>query len=401
MSGTVISTIIPIIFAPVMSRIFNPADFGVIGLYVSISMLLGVIAYSHYSHAIMLAGDKEEAKQVIWFTLFITACVSLLVFLITIVLYFFTTAIDHSAVGFWYMFMPLSVFLNGVNATLLIWANRVQQYRTLANNRVIQALLTIIIQISLGLLIKNETGLMIGLLGGQLISAVLLLKDFFVKETYSIGNPDKKEFKKIAIRHKNFFFYSTPSDFINSLINQAPFFLLQKFASISAVGSYAFTQRLLGLPQMFISSAITDVFKQKASVIYNAEGNCKSVFVKTFKSLGLLGLLPFLVLFAFAPQIIVFIFGEQWKEAGIYTQFLGIMYYCRFVISPLSYVYFIAGRLRENFYLHILFLFSTVAAFYIGNYFFEDRTMMILCYSIMYSIIYIIYLIRSYKFSCP
>lgn len=400
MSGTVLSTVIPIIFSPVMSRIFTPQDFGIIGLYVSITTILGVIAYSHYQNAILLAATNDEAKQIIWFTLLIIAIVSLGIFLLISALYFFSVSIMHSSVGLWYFFMPLSVFLNGINATLIIWGNRIQKYKILASNRVVQAVFTVAIQIGIGIFINNETGLMVGLLVGQIVSAFLLAKVFLLNQTISIGIPHSREFKGIAIRYKSLLLFSTPAELINALINQTPFFLLQKFSGIASVGSYAFTQRLLGLPQVFISSAIGDVFKQKASVSYHAEGNCRSMFVKTFMSLALIGFFPFVILILFAPTLIVFVFGEQWHEAGVFTQILGIMFYFRFVISPLTYVYFIAGKLKENFLLHVLFLIAVIIAFYAGHYFFGSSIMMILFFSITYSLIYLVYLVRSYKFSC-
>jgi hypothetical protein len=75
------------------------------------------------------------------------------------------------------------------------------------------------------------------------------------------------------------------------------------------------------------------------------------------------------------------------------------MFFFRFIVSPLSYVYIIAGKQREDFVLHILFLCLTTASFYISNLLFENKNLMILFYACAYSLVYIVYLIRSYKFS--
>ncbi len=399
MTGTVIAAIIPILSAPIMSRIFTSSDYGVLGLYMSISGLIGVLAYSHYANAIMLPKENIEARQILWFSVFISTAISLLTLLIFISLYLFTNLFSSSSIGFWYFFIPLSILLNGFNATLLIWANRTQKYRNLSFNRIIQALLTVAVQITLGILIKNETGLLVGLLLGQSISVFLLLYAFFNSGEFGIGVPNRKAFKNIAVKYKGLLFYGTPSDFINNLINQTPIFLLQKFAGISYVGYYNFTQRFLGLPQQFISSAIVDIFKQKASYSYSHFGNCREVFVKTFKALSMLAILPFIVIFFFAPSLFSFVFGQQWYTAGIFAQFLGIMFFFRFIVSPLSYVYILANKLKEDFLLHILFLVLTTASFYISNYFFDRKDMMILTYSLTYSFVYLIYLVRSYSFS--
>jgi O-antigen/teichoic acid export membrane protein len=399
MTGTVISAIIPIITAPIMSRLFTANDYGILGLYMSISGLIGVIAYSHYSQAIMLPKDDEDARQVLWFSAFFSTVVSLIALVAFIVLLYFTKYINTSSLRFWFFFIPVSIFLNGVNAILLIWANRMQKYLQLSYNRVIQALITAIVQIVIGLLVKNETGLLIGLLLGQSLSVLLLLRVFFNTGEFGIGKPDTREFKKIAGQYKRLLIYSTPSDFINNLINQTPIFLLQKYAGVSYVGYYNFTQRFLGLPQQFLSSAIVDVFKQKASYNYSQYGNCREVFVKTFKVLSLIAIIPFVIIILFAPSLFSFAFGQQWYNAGIFAQFLGIMFFFRFIISPLTYVYIIAGKMKEDFVLHIAFLVLTTASFYISNLLFENKNFMILIYACTYSIVYLVYLIRSYKFS--
>jgi O-antigen/teichoic acid export membrane protein len=399
MTGTVISAVIPILSAPIMSRLFTTSQYGVLGLYMSISGLIGVIAYSHYTQAIMVAKGDEDAKQIIWFTIFFCAVISIATYLVLFFMGYFSNLLEKSAVGNWVFLIPVSIFFNGINATVLLWANRIKQYKALASNRVIQALSTIVVQIILGITLKNETGLLMGLITGQLVSVVLLLKQFGGTLDTGIGRPVPSRFKDIAIQYKNLLFYSTPSEFINNLINQTPIFLMQKFAGISYVGSYNFTTRFLGLPQQFLSSAIVDVFKQKASFSYNKEGNCEEVYKKTFKFLSLVGIVPFGILMFIAPYLFAFVFGEQWRQAGVFAQFLSIMYFFRFIVSPLSYIYIIAGKLREDFILHLFFLLLTTLSFYIGDKFLHDKIYLILVYSLSYSSVYLIYLFRSFQFS--
>jgi O-antigen/teichoic acid export membrane protein len=398
-TGTLFSTIIPILFAPVMTRIFTTSDYGVLGLYMSISGLIGVLAYVHYPQAIILSKDDEEARQAMWFSIGFSAMIALLSFIVIAVLYFLLNDFKHTSLRFWLLLIPLSVILNGITSSMMVWANRHQQYKILASNRIIQAVLTVVIQISFGLLINNETGLLLGLLGGQAISAFLLWFRFRNNETASLNLPQPATFRGIAYQYRKLLIYSTPSEFINNLINQTPIFLLQKFGGIAYVGSYNFTQRLLGMPQLFLSSAIVEVFKQKASVAYNTTGNCRGVFIKTFKALGLLAILPFSLIILFSPPVFAFVFGEEWRMAGEFARFLGILFFFRFIVSPLTFTYFIVGRLKEDFWLHILFLLVTTLSFYIGNIFIDDKKYLILVYAVSYTGVYLIYFFRSFYFS--
>lgn len=382
-----------------MSRIFSSADYGILGLYMSISGLIGVIAYIHYPQGIMLAKCDDEARQLMWLSIVFSLLVALVSFIVILLVYVYASKLFAETLRFWIFLIPVSVFLSGVSNTIMVWANRHQLYKILASNRIIQAVFTVTVQISFGLLVKDETGLMLGLIGGQFISSFLLIIRFKKNDIAPINKPRIQTFKTVAYKYRSLLFFSTPSGFINNLINQLPIFLLQKFGGLAYVGSYNFTQRLLGMPQLFLSSAIVEVFKQKASVAYNSTGNCRAIFIKTLKALFILSLIPFTVIIVLGPSLFTFIFGNQWQLAGEFAQFLGILFFFRFIVSPLTYVYTIAGKLKEDFYLHILFLLVTTLSFYIGDKLVEDKRFLILIYSIGYVGVYIIYFFRSYYFS--
>lgn len=398
-TGTFFATVIPILFSPVMTRLYNTADYGVLGIYIAINGLIGVIAYVHYPQAIMLAKDIDKARQVMWFSIFFSSGIAILSLLIIVSLYNFVPSFYNSVLKFWIFFIPLSVFLNGISSSVMTWANRNQHYKVLASNRIIQAIATVVVQICIGLLFKNETGLMLGFIGGQILGVILLWVNFKKPDMQALDKPQIGYFKGIAIEYRRLLIFSTSSEFINNLINQMPIFLLQRFSGISYVGSYNFTQRLLGMPQQFLSTAIVEVFRQKASHQYNETGENKQLFQKTFKSLVLLSFPIFLILFFFSPILFEFVFGKDWKLAGELARFLCIMFFFRFVGSPLSYMYYIAGKFKEDLLIHILFLIITILSFYVANQVFADKRFLLLTYSISYSIAYIFTIARSYHFS--
>jgi O-antigen/teichoic acid export membrane protein len=398
MGGTFVGAIVPVVTSPIMSRIFSPTDYGVIGIYMSLCGLIGVLAFSHYQHAVILTKSEKESKQSVWFSLCVCCTVSLIVGLVIALLHILYPEGTFS-LGRWAFWIPLSIIANGVSSTLFLWANRNQCYRQMASNRLVQALITVFFQIVFGITMKNESGLMVGLLAGQIGGSLLLFRHFIFNRTYGIGAPEFGAFKGLAYKYQSLVLLNTPSEFINNLIAQLPVFLLQKYVGLSVVGSYNFTQRILGLPQIFFSSAVVDIFKQKASSAYNSEGNCRAIFTKTAIFLAAFAIIPFAFLALFAPYIFLYVFGSQWTEAGIFAQYLSLLFFFRFIVSPLSYMYIIAGRLKEDLVLHVFFLFLTVGSFYFGNFLFEQKKYILLLYSILYSCVYLVYFIRSYHFS--
>lgn len=399
MTGSILSIIIPIITAPISSRIFDASDYGILGLYVAINGVINVIAYAHYQHAILLEKEEEGAKQYLWFTILFCIVIALICGVAIGILYVTTIVIETSVIGFWIVFLPLSIVCNGITSCFLLWANRIQEYKLISTNRVIQAILTVIVQIWIGILIPGEAGLLTGFILGQVISAYLLLRKYLNSQQHGVGKPPTKGFLKMGTQYKGLLFYSAPSEFINTLINQAPVFLLQRFSGIAYVGNYNFTQRLLGMPQMLLSSAIVEVFRQKAVKQYNDTGNCRPIFIKTLKILTAIAVVSFAVIFLYSPQLFEFAFGSQWREAGELARILGILFFFRFVISPLTYVYTISKRFREDLIMHILLLLVITVSFLIGSYLFDNDRFLLLIYSMSYSSFYLVYLFRSYKLS--
>lgn len=401
MSGTVLAQMLPILLSPVMTRIFSPSDYGVLGLYMAISGILNVLVTSQYNHAIMLPDSDDDSINIIGVCYLIAIFASIFVFLIVIL---FSRQIcslfDSELLKLWLFLLPCSVMMSGCYSALNYWTNRKCKYKRLAISRIGQALISVSMQITLGLLYHGATGLLIGLLAGQLTSTLILL--------FQVWQDDKALFLKyiklnsmrnMAISHRLFAFYLLPADFINAFNNQVPSLLLTKLAGISEVGKYNFTQRILGLPSSLISSSLVDVFKQRAISDYNSLGNCRAIYVKTFKTLSFLGFFPLLVILLAAPDIFDLVFGAVWREAGEYAQILSVMFYLRFVISPLSYVYYIAGRQKEDFVLHVIMLVGTACSLYLGYLLFKSPKYMMLFFSVSYSFIYLIYLFRSYTFA--
>jgi len=92
------------------------------------------------------------------------------------------------------------------------------------------------------------------------------------------------------------------------------------------------------------------------------------------------------------------VFGEKWRVAGDYAQILSIMFFCRFISSPLSYVLYIAEKQNYDLVFQLLLLILTSGSIATGAYF-NNPKMGVSLFSISYSLVYLFYLILSYNFS--
>jgi len=154
--------------------------------------------------------------------------------------------------------------------------------------------------------------------------------------------------------------------------------------------------KILSLPIMIVSGAISDVFKEKASKDYNELGSAKGVYLLTLKRLFLIGIIPAIIMYFFVVDLFVLIFGHNWLISGQFAQILIPMIFLRFVVSPLTYIFFIANKQNINLIgQFFLFTFTLLSFFY--GYEKNDPFVTVTLISVFYSMFYIINLYISYR----
>jgi O-antigen/teichoic acid export membrane protein len=88
-------------------------------------------------------------------------------------------------------------------------------------------------------------------------------------------------------------------------------------------------------------------------------------------------------------------FGEPWRQAGVIAIWLMPMFALRFVASPLSYVFYIAGKQQVDLVWQCALLAMTLASFMLTSSF-EGYVKL---YAAGYSLLYVIYALLSYHYS--
>ena len=78
MTGTTLSQMIPIVISPILTRIYNPEDFGIYAIFLAIITILGSIISGRYELAIMLPKSDEDAINIFALGLIITFILTLL-----------------------------------------------------------------------------------------------------------------------------------------------------------------------------------------------------------------------------------------------------------------------------------------------------------------------------------
>lgn len=170
------------------------------------------------------------------------------------------------------------------------------------------------------------------------------------------------------------------------------------FFGPAVVGYYNLSQRMLGAPLSVVASAFGDVFKQRASSDFNRFGNCRAIWKSPFRRLSIISLPVFTILCLTAPPLFVFAFGKQWRPSGLYAQLLSPYFMLAFIASPLLRTLYVAERQKYDL-LWQIGLFVAVGCVILIGCRANNPALSLGLFSDAYSVMYLIYLWMSYKFS--
>ena len=364
--------------------------------------IVGVVSsFSTLQFLQTLIVEKDENRAIVLLNLCRIINLSLAAFsfiLIAVFHNYIVSYIGNQGISFWLFLLPVSFYLTGHNQIFSTWANRMKEYDLLKYNGIVLALTVPMISIPLGVFIKSEIGLFLGLLSGQIVSALYL----YLKLTNRyLGLKYKYEPAKFLFLfrvYNDFPKYNLPSDFVYRLISQLPVFMINTYIGTAFVGIYNLTVRLISVPSLFLSNAIGQVYRQKLAELYSAKdkGKLNDLFKYTSIQLGLISLPLIISMTLFGPEIFVLIFGDEWRESGVLSKYLVLFFGFQMIVSPLTFIYFVRKKLKENFLAHIYILVSNYLVFLVGFRYGYDVYNVILIFSINYCLFYSYYFLRSY-----
>lgn len=395
MTGTTIAQAIPIAITPILSRLYAPEDFGILGIFVAITSMFSVIINGRYELAILSPRKDEDAINVLALGFIISFAISFI--LLILVLFFndfFINFFENKEIGKWLYLIPISVFIIGLWNLLNYFNIRKKNYKDLSKAKIIKSIILSITQISIGLLKSGAAGLIVGNIISQLSANTKLISNL-IKHKIFVSMISKKKIISLAKRHQDFPKHNAPGALSDTTASQLPMIFLPKLYGIDISGYFLLANNLISIPSSLIGKSISEVFFQQLTVKKNNGSKCFPFLIKTAKHLFYIGL-PFSILIIFfGPSLFLLVFGEQWKVSGEIAPYLAINFLFIFCTSPLSHVFIVSGYIKRGVFWQYLYLtlrlFVFLIAAFAGLKFFEFLMLFIILEIVIY--LYYFYLI--------
>ena len=170
MSGTTISQVIPIIATVFIARLYTSHQFGEIELFLKISTFLVVLSTLRYELAIPLPKLDKHAFHIFNFSFRWNLILMLIGQTLLFLAYFFVNPyLGKYQFSYFYLLLPVYVFLMAFNSQAENWLLRKEKFRLLTYSKVSNAFANNVFKIGIGLISIGSVGLILGNIIGYLI----------------------------------------------------------------------------------------------------------------------------------------------------------------------------------------------------------------------------------------
>lgn len=378
-SGSVVAQAIGFFVLFFLSRIYSPEDFGALGLFNSIVAAIVVFSGMRFEMAIVVEDNYQRAKNLAQLAALFNLLIAIVCLLI--ISFFNEQIVDLFQINepTWLYFIPPVVALSGLIETLVFWHNREKNYKRISGKRIITASSTAAYKSAHPFLSWfNTNGLILGHAIGQLAGFITLFRN----TSLNLFRIKPVELKTVAKEYIHFPKYSAPAALVNILAVNMPIFMLSHFDGLDATGHLSNASRLTYLPLSMLAMASSQVFFERIARIKSNKELSAKLSHQLYNFLFLLAAVPIAILFVFGDDIVPFLLGKEWVNAGIYVQILILFYFSMFLTSPFSSAFETYKKLKHQLVYNLSFFILTSFALYIGYAVWDDTISALTCFAI-------------------
>lgn len=368
-TGNAISLVIPLLLAPLITRLYAPADFAGYELFARMVVLISVLGALRYDFAIIIPPSEEESNGVIKLCIKVLFIITLLSGVVVIPLrYHLATWLDNDDIAALTWYVPPAVFLTGILIIFGQYLNRSGQFKLHSSNKVLATAGKHISTYLLGFRMPTALGMVLGHIAGLLAPVLALLTSARLRSMLRSLPANGYSSRKIALKYKEFPLYNSVHSFYDEAQKLVLFAIISAYYGDYVLGLFGFTIRYLRIPVQVFAGSLSQVLMPRLANDLNKGLNIRPAVLKIMGMLAAVGMVPFSLLVFFGESLFAFVFDSQWSEAGIYAAIAAPWLFFNFVVSPVSLIPAILGQQRTFLIFSLLFtLITLLGSFILGS----------------------------------
>lgn len=334
--GTVIGQSVVVLASPIITRLYDPKDLGILAVYSSILGILTVVAGLRYEVVIPLPETDRDAVDIVGLTLCIVFSMSLLIGGLCLILgNEISSLIGAPSLERYIWMMPIGVGLVGIYQVFVSWSVRRQSFGLIARTKIIQGIGSVFTQIGLGTLGIKPLGLLVGQVIGLASGSSTMVALFFKQNRNLLKGVSFRRIRIVTLRYKKFPLIGAPAALLNSLTINLPAIFFSAVYGPQIAGWYAIAQRAVGIPLNLAGQSVAQVYFGKAALLARtSSGDLSKISRSLFLRLLLFAIIILVPIILIAPPLFGFIFGAKWRESGSFLTRLAPLFIAQFISMP-------------------------------------------------------------------
>ncbi len=345
-AGTGMAQVIVVASSPILTRLYDPADYGVYSVATSILTVIVTVTCLRYEFAVPLPETDVAAANVLALSLAVAVALSLLTASALILVGHDLLALFGASVLTPYIpLMALGQLGAGVVSALTNWAVRTKTFYEIAATRMTQSIALVGAQVGLGVAGFGAPGLFVGDVAGRVAGSSRLARAAWRSHAPALRGVSWSGMVGAAQRYRRFPLLSSWSALLAALGLQVPLLALVALYGTAVGGEYALASRVCAVPLTLVAGSVGQVFIADAARLARTEpAAIQRLFGRTTGWLARSSAGPAIILGLAAPVIAEPVFGRGWGEAGLFVAILAASYFLEFVMTATGDVLYVIER---------------------------------------------------------
>ena len=326
--GVGLGPLVQLLATPLISRIYAPAEFGHLALFLSVVSIMVTVSCLRYEGAIQVVKDSE-VNAMAW-----TALLSA-IFIFLVIVALLLTGIPQQKIeslqilGEDAMWVPVAALCG---AMVLIGSNITMREGRYVRNGVIRSSQSILF--SIFAIAASGLGLLIANVLASVVVGVALLYYLLV----GIRKISFTEIKRVARKYLEYPLLVAPTSMLDAAALTMPVLFISGSYGFESTGHYTQIQRLIGAPIIMAGIVVGQLFMKRSGELFREGRSSRKLLWKSIGVLSAGAIVLLIGLAIFGEVVSRAILGDAWR---VDTKFLVIVItplLFRAVISPITTV---------------------------------------------------------------
>lgn len=326
--GPLFAQILLLAASPVLTRLYLPEEFAAVAVFLLGGAAIASIACLKLDNAIVRVASSLEAGRIAMVATVSAFCFAVLLSSAGLIA---LTLLERMEYLVFVVLLGPYIFVGGLYDVLNALALRRCLVAIVTKGRIVLVISSLLVQICVGFLKGGAAGFILGLVIGYLCSVIYLATALRIRPRRWISS---LEIRLILVQNRHDWLYGGPSSLFYTLQNNLPAVILTVVVGATVGGYYALIQRVVFNPVIIATGVLSQSVLPWLSRTRDRGSAALLSKLASLAGIAMLGLV--IGFYPLAEPSFAFIFGEQWRDAGVYAALLFLLLPYRVLYDVLS-----------------------------------------------------------------